>query len=67
MDASLRARAEEFANEIAGQAKTIEDLNGREKGVRAEWHLNLANCLTHLELCKRGGVSGGVCTASGGV
>ena len=28
MDASLRARAEELANDIAGQAKTAEDLNG---------------------------------------
>jgi transposase-like protein len=33
MDASLRARAEEFANEIAGQAKTIEDLNGLLQGM----------------------------------
>ena len=28
MDASLRARAEELAGDIAGQAKTAEDLNG---------------------------------------
>ena len=28
MDASLRARAEELASDIAGQAKTAEDLNG---------------------------------------
>jgi len=28
MDASLRSRAEELASEIAGQAKTAEDLNG---------------------------------------
>ena len=28
MDASLRSRAEELAGEIAGQAKTAEDLNG---------------------------------------
>jgi putative transposase len=33
MDASLRARAEEFANEIAGQARTIEDLNGLLQGM----------------------------------
>src|SRR3990172_7407530 len=28
MDASLRTRAEQLASEIAGQAKTAEDLNG---------------------------------------
>jgi transposase-like protein len=28
MDASLRSRAEQLAGEIAGQAKTVEDLNG---------------------------------------
>jgi len=28
MDASLRTRAEQLAGEIAGQAKTAEDLNG---------------------------------------
>jgi len=28
MDASLQTRAEELAEEIAGQAKTVEDLNG---------------------------------------
>jgi putative transposase len=33
MDATLRARAEKFANEIASQAKTIEDLNGLLQGM----------------------------------
>ena len=28
MDASLRARAEQLAKEMAGEAKTAEDLNG---------------------------------------
>ena len=28
MDASLRSRAEQLASEMAGQATTIEDLNG---------------------------------------
>jgi transposase-like protein len=33
MDAALRTRAEEFAKEIAGQARTIEDLNGLLQGM----------------------------------